>query len=271
MKINEIVNMHGERGMRTIADQIGDDTYFAGVQKLLSTNMPILIVTGFWVNGKPETDGPAGAYFLAKALRNLGKEVVIISDILSAEYFPKITYQHVSLENASTDIKLITDKYKDYVCISCERVGKSADYRYYNMRSVDISTTTAPLDIIVEGSKYSVCIGDGGNEIGMGNILAYLANMDIIPCVVFTNELVCAGVSNWGAYGIVRALEILLQVALLPDKHELSNYFRLMQSLGAIDGISKKNDRSEDGFSLDIGQDILARLKAYTGDNRFDK
>jgi hypothetical protein len=53
----------------------------------------------------------------------------------------------------------------------------------------------------------TIGVGDGGNEIGMGRVRERLAGegelIARIASVVSVDHLVVAGVSNWGAYGIV--------------------------------------------------------------------
>src|SRR5262249_21382366 len=65
----------------------------------------------------------------------------------------------------------------------------------------------------------TVGIGDGGNEIGMGAARARIARIDPlrarIAAVVGVDHLVVAGVSNWGAYGVVAALGLLTANDLL--------------------------------------------------------
>ena len=54
--------------------------------------------------------------------------------------------------------------------ISIERCGMSKDRKYYNMRKVEVSEHTAKIDHLFLEFPTSIGIGDGGNEIGMGNL-----------------------------------------------------------------------------------------------------
>ena len=56
-------------------------------------------------------------------------------------------------------------------------------------------------------------IGDGGNELGMGKVKEQVENHvklgEQIACVVPSDYLVAAGVSNWGGYAIAVGLYVL--------------------------------------------------------------
>ena len=64
----------------------------------------------------------------------------------------------------------LLDQLDPDLLLSIERCSRSRDDTYLNMRSVDISDQTARLDYLFESDIPSVGIGDGGNEIGMGNL-----------------------------------------------------------------------------------------------------
>ena len=56
-------------------------------------------------------------------------------------------------------------------------------------------------------------IGDGGNEVGMGKVrqqvMQHIPNGEKIASSVCTDQLIAAGVSNWGAYALAAALYVL--------------------------------------------------------------
>ena len=65
------------------------------------------------------------------------------------------------------------------------------------------------------GKIATIGIGDGGNEIGMGKVrqrvIDYIENGPIIASNVSTDQLITAGVSNWGGSALAAALFILSQ------------------------------------------------------------
>lgn len=57
-------------------------------------------------------------------------------------------------------------------------------------------------------------VGDGGNEVGMGKVYgkvlsSKIANAKEIACVVPTDHLIIASVSNWGGYALCAATAVL--------------------------------------------------------------
>ena len=92
--------------------------------------------------------------------------------------------------------------------LAIERVGPShSDNRCHTMRGRDISDLMSPAHRLFETAKHrgitTIGVGDGGNEIGMGKIpraiiAANIPNGDLIACRVPTDQLIVAGVSNWG-------------------------------------------------------------------------
>ena len=58
---------------------------------------------------------------------------------------------------------------------------------------------------------YTIGIGDGGNEIGMGSlpkeiIESGIPNGKVIAATTPVDSLIVAGVSNWGGYGLLAAM-----------------------------------------------------------------
>ena len=68
--IEDIILQYGNRGMNTLARYLPENYCTSAAQDLLHTEKGnILIITGFTINSKGETDGPPGSYFLSSALR----------------------------------------------------------------------------------------------------------------------------------------------------------------------------------------------------------
>jgi hypothetical protein len=102
----------------------------------------------------------------------------------------------------------------------------------------------------------TIGVGDGGNEIGMGNVRARLRRlgplMARIAAVVETDHLVVAGVSNWGAYGIAAALGRETGRALLHAPEVERDLIEACVAAGAIDGLSRRREPTVDGLGLDV-------------------
>ncbi len=133
------------------------------------------------------------------------------------------------------------------------------------MKGADISDFTAPVDeLFTCGQKFSptFAVGDGGNEIGMGNFKEYIEEkFSLKPSVITSDFPIIASVSNWGAYGFIAYLELFSSKELLPTFNEVDDYLGFIVDLGSIDGVSGKNKKSVDGKEWHIEQKILDDLK----------
>ena len=132
------------------------------------------------------------------------------------------------------------------------------------MSGKSVAAETAPIDLLFDmayGKISTVGIGDGGNEIGMGNVQdAIVKELALVPCRTKVDNLVLATVSNWGGYGLVAALSVEVGQKLLPTYAEIEEYLTKIVALGSIDGVLKQHVLSADGFGLDIEKEILNSL-----------
>jgi len=148
--------------------------------------------------------------------------------------------------------------------VAIERPGLAADGRYYNMRGQDISERCYFFDPYVTLADCpTIGIGDGGNEIGMGNILDTLAGIDIRPCVTRCDELVVADVSNWAAFGLLGLLGHMVGRDFLGELAPLET-LNYLSRLGSVDGVTGANTPTEDGMPVAEGLDVIAQIRAIT-------
>ncbi len=130
------------------------------------------------------------------------------------------------------------------------------------------SQHTARLDYLFEHGIPSVGIGDGGNEIGMGNLAEVIPGVDRPPddpAITKVDRLVLASVSNWGGSGLVAALSRLAGRDLLPSVQDDARLIRSMVDAGAVDGNSGENKYYVDNFTLEQNAAVLERLRALAG------
>lgn len=78
--IEAIVLSRGWRGMDRLARHLPPDYIARAAAALWAHRARVLITTGFYVNGHPETDGPPGAFFLGRALAQCGAGVAFVAD-----------------------------------------------------------------------------------------------------------------------------------------------------------------------------------------------
>ena len=132
------------------------------------------------------------------------------------------------------------------------------------MRGKDISDFLAKFDLFFDlCDGLTIAIGDGGNEIGMGNIISELSQLPIHPSVTRCDEWVIATVSNWGVYGIIAAMSRDVVRRDLFSLFEPVEIVRHLVDRGAVDGKTGIAECTEDGFPLTVGLTIIERLRAW--------
>ncbi|MCH8865127.1 MAG: DUF4392 domain-containing protein, partial [Chloroflexi bacterium] len=222
------------------------------------------IVSGFYIPeaGAGETDGPPGAGILGQALGQLGITVDYLTDEWNAPLFRTLGIEPI------VDAARYLDEANPTHLVAVERAGRGRDGRYRNLRGVDITATTAPLDeLFLDASRRGVTtigIGDGGNEIGMGRFnrqIKSLPDLPDDPAVTPTRKTIISSVSNWGAYGLITALSRLSQRDLLPSVEWARELLTELVARGAVDGISGEAKCTVDGFSTEQNAGVLAQLK----------
>jgi len=276
--IEDIILQNDRRGISKLRGFLPSNYCDEAAELIRSHPGRALILTGFYIVGSqaPETDGPPGAYYLGKALESLGYKVTHVTDVYTSFLFRGLVSDDDIIDFPIADaptsegyaIQLL-DQLQPSIVISTERCGLTAQDRYLNMRGIDISPYNAMLDYLVTNHDVSVGIGDGGNEIGMGNLEAHIPAVDSLPdepTATKVTKLVLASVSNWGAYGLIAALSKLSGISLLPQSDEESHLIQRMVDQGAVDGYLSERAYSVDGFSLEENQQLLQQLHKLLAD-----
>ena len=267
--IEQVILRHSARGMTRLAPELPGDFCGQAAREILSWPLGTLaLLTCFDVGGAPETDGPTGTWVLAKALMALGFSPVVVSEPSLCAYFSELgmaTHEVLPGDNAETMCKLL-DSLALVGIVSIERCGRNLHGLYCNMRGVDISGRTSPIDeLVVQAARRgipTVGVGDGGNEIGMGNVAHAIARrLSLEPCVVTVDKLVVATVSNWGAYGITQAMGRYAGQALLPAFRHINDFYSYIVARGSVDGTTGRNQMSVDGFSMEEEREVVEALR----------
>ena len=246
------------RGMDRIQDLLPADFCTQAGQFVLTwPRGRVLLVTGFYVDGQGETDGPPGTRLLFDALSRLGFAPLVVTDPFCAAYFTAAGLPFVTFgpEAGEGELLSLLEREQPVGLIAVERCGRAADGR-----GADIRDSMAPLDgLFLLSDAPSVGIGDGGNEIGMGDLEAGVAErLGRVPCAVRTDRLIIATVSNWGALGLCAAL------GQLPSEAELLAAYALCPQVGLLDGITCEPTLSEDGFPVAYVQRLRNDLERLT-------
>jgi hypothetical protein len=241
------------------------------------------LITGFYVPlGSPpaaETDGPLGAALLARGLADVGISCRLATDEpCRSACVAALT--GAGLSSVPVDASSVPAMVENWRragithAISIERCGRSADGAPRNMRGLDISAYTAPLDeLFTAGPWETIAIGDGGNEIGMGSLPRELIAQHVehgatIACVTPARYLIVAGVSNWGAYALLGALAALRPdwrerlLACLDEKRDKAVLEATVNNGPAVDGVSRLRAMTVDNLDLDIHHRKLREIRS---------
>ena len=105
----------------------------------------------------------------------------------------------------------------------------------------------------------TIAIGDGGNEIGMGNLMGVLSEFDIHPAVSTCDELVVADVSNWAAYALCLMTDWLNGTDYQLEDDVQADLEHLV-SQGAVDGVTGQATATEDGFAKQSAQQLIRNI-----------
>ncbi|MCK9175075.1 MAG: DUF4392 domain-containing protein [Desulforhopalus sp.] len=223
----------------------------------------VFIYTGFLAGERGETDGPVGAFFLYRGMVKLGWSPLILTDSCCSGYFSECETLFIEKgEDDEAGLREILHRHEPVAHLSIERLGHDSAGQYCNFSGKDISARTPRLDCLFEMAQTpTFAIGDGGNEVGMGNFAEFLPSIGVNPCVVCSDFPIVASVSNWGAYGLLAELERGSGEALLPDFAEVEEYLQKIVSCGAVDGISGENEMSVDGKGYLVDREVLRELR----------
>jgi hypothetical protein len=277
-----------------------------GAARALVGGGAVVIVTGFVVTeGMVETDGPPGAAVLGRALRRLGVRVRYTSDpavlpvleaTLRALDEPVDVFAYPEGRNAAREV---LEREQPTHLVAIERPGRGREGDYLNARGASVAPWNRPIDdmfVLARRSRGSeprpsrtghprpkpasrpplqqtpvtIAVGDGGNEIGMGRVRARLQRegelMARIASVVTVDHLVVAGVSNWGAYGIVAQLGRLTGQRLLHTPAEERKLIEACVKAGAVDGLTRRAEPTVDTLDADTHAAFVGLLGLSWGE-----
>jgi len=264
-RIEDLLVARNLRGMQTLQAALEPGYYLRAAQLLQSARGYILIGTGFPVANTFETDGPLGAIALYRVMETFGAKPVLVCGAPLADAIADDFRVHkISVgtpEICAREAQIALDDYQPSLVISIERPGMAADGYYYNMRGENISHACASFDYFLTLARCpTIAIGDGGNEIGMGNIADAVAQLNITPAVTRCDELLIADVSNWAAHGLIAMLSSLVGSDLLLDWDNLE-VLQYLSDRGSVDGVSREKTLTEDGLSSEISQALIQDLR----------
>jgi hypothetical protein len=239
----------------------------------------VILTTGFPIPpaGRPETDGPPGTMVLARALRAMGAAPVIVAEPALSEPLaaaadvlgcPAVPFEPISPAATSAAAKRVLTRCEPTAVIAIERPSRTADGSYRSMTGTEITDHVAPVDALFTAAQArgipTIGVGDGGNEIGMGRVRstveAEIDHGDRIAATTAVDQLVVAGVSNWGAYGIVAALATRTESAALHDPATERALLAACCEAGCVDGRAGVAAPRVDGLDAELHAHLVGLL-----------
>jgi hypothetical protein len=282
------------RGSEKLARHTAGSLHRAAVSLLDASRLDVSIITGFYVPAAEppaaETDGPIGAVQLALAIQALGGRARILTDdscvpVLAATV--AAAGAEIPLDEAPVSAapdgyteweNVLGERYRATLThmVSIERVGPDwTGGPPRNMRGESVEAWTAPLDrLFTTGNWTRIAIGDGGNELGMGNlphdaVSELVINGERIHSRVGCDHLIVAGTSNWGAAGLVGAMAVLRPQLwseigpILDPSWSLKVLEAMVRDAGAVDGVLRAPVATVDGLGWDSYAEVLAEVAAH--------
>ncbi|QCI63973.1 glutamate cyclase domain-containing protein [Phreatobacter stygius] len=296
-RIEAVVGQHVRRDISRLVD-FARGNLGRAARSIATTPAPhVGIVVGFFIRHanppSPETDGLNGMAHLAAGFAAAGFRVTVITDAPCAkavwavlDALPlKVELEIVDVTEAAVRRlrqRLAADEAPLTHLVAIERVAPGSDGKPHREHGWDMSRETAPLHLLFHEAGWqrpwtTIGIGDGGNEIGMGSLPSEIVKDDIpngplIAAQTPSDHLIVAGVSNWGAYGLLGAVACLrpdLTSALLGcfDRHREREFLAAAVDVGqAID--DSRIDRlgslqmSVDRIPVDQHGDLIEQIRA---------
>lgn len=246
----------------------------------------IVLITGAadqenFPNG--ENDGPLGTVALARALDLLGYKCVIYTEkpnVLGIVEISKLIGCQVPVKELDMEPG---DQYKEIakkfdILIAIEKQGMNAKGIQHSVTGRSRVGERAKVDYIVEDmndqGKLTIGIGDGGNEIGFGNVydeareLIKMGKKCECGCgggiitTAKTTFLYPVAISNWGAYSLCASLAIATKrqdLIVTPlEEHEMLKH---SIKLELVDGGTGKAYYALDGISGEASVGFVTILK----------
>jgi len=181
-----------------------------------------------------EADGPVGAAALARALciafdatpvfltevanmtrtrqlsEAMGMEVLEHRLAKTTPFKSTIYPLPIDPNRAQREAQRLLDETDPVAVIAIEKPAPGTNGHYHTGVGLQVSDVVGKVNFVFEEARrrgvWTVGMGDGGNEVGMGNILDSVRRVvptgEKIGATVETDLLVVGAVANWASYGV---------------------------------------------------------------------
>lgn len=276
-----------------------DPLVFTAARSLLERVRPrdtVVFCTGFFDPPSmiDEMDGPLGAVALARMLcvllditpvfltevanmermaglaQSMGLEILGYELARTTPFKAAVMPLPIDHERAEAEARTLCREVTPKAIIAIEKPAPCPRGRYHTGKGLDVTDTVGKVNHVFEEARrkgiLTIGIGDGGNEVGMGNILDDVIRIvptgNIIGTDVKTDLLVVAAIANWGAYAIGACIAAALH---MPDAiHSLEEERRMTgaaAALGFIDPATGLANGWTDGTPPVCSESILELLR----------
>ena len=210
-----------------------------------------------------ETDGPIGAAVLGRVLSQLGHKVTFCVEkeiIPAVRHFAEVAGAEGDFEGLTIGQEdahaYLADRFDGAIFI--EKIGINRKGVHHTSSGVASDTDDSDVSGLVNGmaaaGKWTIGLGDGGNEVGFGcivetvrKIVQYGAQCRC-PCgggtatVLATTVLFPASISNWAAYSIIAAMALIRKdFTLLHTPEKEMELLELAPTVGCYEGTVAKD------------------------------
>lgn len=197
-----------------------------------------------------EIDGPIGSVVLARSLEGLGAQVDLLVEDEMASLMERLTSRlsigAVVRSTSGRSEAEVAGWAEDYdAAVAIEKLGQGADGLRHSIMATPLPPGDSYVDALfaalLEGGKLTIGIGDGGNEIGFGNIYEDVVRSvpkgSEMATVTKTKYLFPAAVSNFGAYALCAALALQTEAPdTMVDAQTVVDLLRDAVAEGCLDG-----------------------------------
>lgn len=261
-----------------------------GARALLATGYP----SRSWMfDDLTETDGPVGVAVLARVLeeawgvvplvvtgrqlvpvveatlRSAGLIVGTVEQALASKPGPPAAAVTAVIpftadrEAAEEEARVLLRRAAPALALAVEMPDRAADGQYHNVsgREVPPHLVAAAHVLFTEARKQGVLtvgIGDGGNELGMGNLAPALSRwMEGAGAFLARTEVdlaIAASVSNTGAFGLAAALAAAAGRPDVLSRIDVGRVIERCSDAGAVEGVSSRVDPMSDGVPLALNR-----------------
>ena len=137
------------------------------------------------------------------------------------------------------------------------------------MRGIELDDiVTDSQEILAVAGSFGaeiISVGDGGNELGMGNLREFVEKNvpfgDLICDSGISDITLTAGVSNWWGWGIAAVLSQLKGRDLLPSDRMEEDVLAAVVASGGVDGVTSKPELTVDNLSLSLHLEVLGAVR----------